>query len=275
VLGIELITRGLGPFDSLTFLGRGGYGETYKAQRDGDTFALKVIHTPNLPEHFWQREITALKTADHRNVVAFRRSGSFVVDGQSYLFLECEFLDGGTGGSRLVAGIRPKSPADLRGFAVGLLQGVSEIHDLGILHRDIKPDNVGFRDSGWANPVLLDFGLARVLEMSSHTEYPAQIGTPIYMSPEQLRKMPARRRSDLFAVGAVLYHVGTGAHPFLRTGISTFEQLLERMAAMPLDPSTLSSVFDGPISSLVVRMLSFRAHERLSVAKALSVLEGG
>jgi eukaryotic-like serine/threonine-protein kinase len=275
VLGRALIESGLGKFDQLEFLGRGTYGETYKATRQGETYALKVIHVPNLPEYYWQREVAALKAAKHPNIVAFRTSGSFQVAGETHLYLECEFVAGGSAGARIEQGLRPTTPEQLRAFAVGLLRGVSEIQELAILHRDIKPDNVALRDAGWSQPVLLDFGLARVLEMSSHTEYPMFIGTPNYMAPEQLRGLPARRRSDLFAVGAVVYHVGTGRHPFLVPTMTTKEQLLARMATGPApDPRPLSKAFDAALGTVVLRLLSFHAHDRLSVTRALEELGG-
>jgi serine/threonine protein kinase len=94
------------------------------------------------------------------------------------------------------------------------------------------------------------------------------------MAPEQLRGAPARRRSDLFAVGAVVYHVGTGRHPFFTPGIATREELYETMEQPPLDPRTLSLAFDDSLATVVLRLLSLHAHERLSVTKALTDLGG-
>ncbi len=274
ILGPELVERGLGPFQALTFLGRGTFGETYKASKDGETFALKVIHNPAFPEFLWKREVAALKAAKHPNIVGFRRSGSFSVDGRTYLFLECEFVGGGSVGDRLRAGARPQSPGELKPFAVGLLRGVSELQDLGIFHRDIKPDNVALRKAGWGTPVLLDFGLARVLDMSAHTIYPARVGTVAYMSPEQLRGQPARRRSDLYSAAIVIYEAGTGRHPFLTPGITTYEQLVQTMEAIkPVDPRPLSPAFDNTLATVVLRLLSFHEHERLPIATAIMELE--
>lgn len=177
-------------------------------------------------------------------------------------------------GSRIEKGRRPDTAHELRALTVGLLRGVHEIHELGILHRDIKPDNVAMRDGGWEHPVLLDFGLARVLDMSSHTEYPHAIGTPLYMAPEQLRGAPARHRSDLFAVGSVVYHAGTGSHPFWNPTMATRQQLHDRIAAgPPADPRPGSKAFDDVLAAVILRILSFHGHERLSVSAALRDLE--
>ena len=152
--------------------------------------------------------------------------------GKTYPYLECDYINGGTVKARIDDGKRPTETADTRGLLTGLLAGVGEIHDLGVLHRDIKPANTALRDGDWGQPVLLDFGLARVLDMSSHTEYPARIGTEMYMAPEQLKSQQARRRSDMFSLAVVVYEAATGRHPFLEPGMSV-QSLHDRMQNQP------------------------------------------
>jgi len=274
ILGPDLVAEGLGAFDELEFLGRGEFGETYRAVRGDDEYALKVIHRPDMPEYLWEREIEALKRVDHPNVVGFRNSGRLEARSESYPYLECEYIAGGSVKQRIDDQSAPSTSADVRAFLTGLLAGVAEIQDLGILHRDIKPANVALRDGQWGYPVLLDFGLSRVIDMSSHTAYPARIGTVAYMAPEQLRLQPARRRSDLFAVGVVVYQAATGEHPFLRPDISTAQTLHDRIRdSRPTDPRELADVPDD-VAAVVVRLLSYRGHERLGVEEALRDLEG-
>jgi serine/threonine protein kinase len=174
---------------------------------------------------------------------------------------------------QLDAGKRSTTTEETRRLLSGLLAGVAEIHDLGVLHRDIKPANTGLREGDWGRPVLLDFGLSRVLDMSSHTEYPAKIGTDAYMAPEQLRYQPARRRSDLFALAVVVYEAGTGRHPFLEAGMSV-QSLHDRIqAGRPEDPRAVSDAFDDQTAEVVLRLLSYRAYERLGVTEAFRDLE--
>ena len=162
---------------------------------------------------------------------------------------------------------------DLSALLTGLLAGVEEAHDLGIIHRDIKPANVALRDRDWGAPVLLDFGLAKVLDMSSHTVLGQMIGTPRYMAPEQLRGRKARTRSDLFAIGVVIYEAGTGSHPFATAGVGTTQGLYDCITAgPPTDPRTGSNWPDD-VAEVVLRILSVEPHERLSVAKARRDLE--
>lgn len=268
----DLITEGLGAFDELEFLGRGTFGTTYRASRSEDEMAIKVIHQLDMPDHLWDRELASLRGVDHPNVVGFRGSGSFQAGGHSLLFLECEYIDGGSVEANVGAG-RLATDNELRTMLTGLLAGAEEIHDLGIIHRDIKPANVALRERDWGYPVLLDFGLAKVLDMSSHTALGQMIGTPRYMAPEQLRGRPARTRSDLFAIGLVVYEAGTGSHPFVTAGAETIQGLYERIAAGPPDPRDRGDWPDD-VAEVVTRILSVELHERLSIAKALRDLEG-
>jgi len=274
VLGPDLIAEGFGAFDDLEFLGRGTFGETYRAVRGDDEYCLKVVFFPDVPEHLWEREIAALRRVDHPNVVGFRTSGRAEIRGKDYPYLECDYIDGGTVKARIDDQKRPTETAETRGLLTGLLAGVGEIHDLGVLHRDIKPANTALRGGDWGQPVLLDFGLARVLDMSSHTEYPARIGTEMYMAPEQLRSEQARRRSDLFSLAVVVYESATGRHPFLEPGMSV-QSLHDRIQGQPPeDPRNLCDCVDDAAAAVVLRLLSYRAYERLGITEAFRDLEG-
>jgi eukaryotic-like serine/threonine-protein kinase len=268
----EIVTRGLGAFDELEFLGRGTFGTTYRAVRDDREVALKVIHNLDMPAYLWEREVASLQQVEHPNVVGLHETGRFHADGHELLFLACEYISGGSVESWVARGETPE-PDSLRMFLSGMLAGISEIHDLGIIHRDIKPANVGLRDGDWGKPVLLDFGLAKVLGMSTHTGIGQMVGTTMYMAPEQLRGRPARVRSDLFAVGLVTYEAGTGSHPFVDGDVQTVQQLHDRIVAGP--PADPRGSYDWPddVATVVLRILSAEPHERLSVARALRDLE--
>lgn len=268
----ELITDGLGAFDELEFLGSGTFGVTYRAVRDEREVALKVIRQLDMPSYLWERELASLKAVDHPNVVGFLGAGTFDANGREIKFLECEYIDGGSISGNLERGARAEGD-DLRLLLTGLLAGLAEIHDLGIIHRDIKPANVAIRDRDWGAPVLLDFGLARVLDMSTHTAIGQMVGTTKYMSPEQLRGRAARTRSDLFAVGLVVYEAGTARHAFVGPGVDTVQSLHDRISnGPPEDPRTLGDWPDD-VAEVVLRILSPEPHERLSIARARKDLE--
>lgn len=274
-ISIQDVTDGLGAFDDIEVLGAGTFGTTFRVQRRGEEYAVKVIHYPNMPAHLWDREVTALKTVEHPNVVEFRKAATFRVNAQDFPYIECEYIDGGTVDAAIKRGDRPASPEEMREFLTGMLAGVAEIHQLGIIHRDIKPENVALRDGDWGKPVLLDFGLSKMVGATTYTAYPALLGTVPYMAPEQLRGEQARTRSDLFAVGAVAYEAGTGKHPFAWS-IQTHrtQDLHDRIRDVPA-ATPQGPCWDPATTKVVLRLLSFHAHQRLGVEQALTDLEGG
>ena len=138
----NLVSEGLGAFDEIEELGKGSFGTTFRVRRGDDEYAVKVIHADEMPSFLWDREIGALSRVEHPNVVAFRDSGLFEADGNDYPYLTCEYIDGGSVARNLEAGKRPENGDTLREMLTGLLVGVAEIQDLGIIHRDIKPANV-------------------------------------------------------------------------------------------------------------------------------------
>lgn len=271
----EDIADGLGAFDVVEFIDGGTFGDTFRVVRGDDEYALKVIMLENLPDYLWHRELEALGRVDHPNVVRLRDAGTFRVRDREYPYATCEYIVGGNIRDALSSGALAASPADATGLLTGLLSGVEEIHDLGILHRDIKPANVALRDGAYGAPVLLDFGLARVLDMSSHTQLPAHIGTPAYMAPEQLRGQAARRRSDLFAVGAVVYEAISGQHPFRRDPAMSTQAVHDQIKAGPVDRlQDLAPDCPEPVARVVERLLKYWAHERLGISEAWADLSG-
>jgi eukaryotic-like serine/threonine-protein kinase len=270
----DILTEAFGAFDELELLGAGSYGTTFRAVRGDRTVAFKVIRHTDMPAYLWDREITSLRAVEHPNVVGFLGAGTVQVQGRELPFLECEYIAGGSVEKHIAAGLA--AGEELRQLLTGLLAGIIEIHDLGVIHRDIKPANVGLRDRGWGRPVLLDLGLAKVLDMSTHTAIGQLVGTTRYMAPEQLRGRPARTRSDLFAVGLVVYEAGTGAHPFLDRDqpAATLQGLYDRIAdGPPVDPR-LAHDWPDDVAQVVLRTLSAEPHERLSPTRALRDLAG-
>lgn len=184
-----------------------------------------------------------------------------------YQVLRFEFVAGGDLEKALgSANLLPLS--DLVAFLTGLLSGVEALHQAGVLHRDLKPGNISLRSSIWAEPVILDLGLARMLDMSSITAYPAQVGTLMYMAPEQLLGRRVRKAADVFAVGVVTRLALTGQHPFDPPGrpLQDISQLLRQIEVGPVD---LPPEVPEPLRALLTRMVSPAEHKRGSAASCL------
>ena len=215
----------LGPYEVLGLLGAGGMGEVYRARdtRLGREVAIKVLpgdraERADLRERF-EREARAISALSHRGICTLHDVGEH--EGLHYLVME--LLEGETLAHRLTRG--PLPPQDALAIAVEIAEALAAAHRRGIVHRDLKPSNVMLTRSGVK---LLDFGLAK-LHAASHGiadlhEQPTAaepltgrgelLGTLNYMAPEQLNGGEADERSDIFALGCVLYEMIAGRRPF-------------------------------------------------------------
>jgi eukaryotic-like serine/threonine-protein kinase len=197
-------------------LGEGGMGLVYEAldERLGRTVAIKMIRAAlqdsQARERFW-REARAAGSLSHPNICHIYEIG----EDDDALFIAMERLEGESLGERLQRG--PLSAPDAAQVALGSLSALEAVHAHGLLHRDLKPSNVYLTPHGVK---LLDFGLARPVETDTDRTLPmltlpgVVLGTPGYMSPEQILGQTVDARSDLYAVGAMLFEMLSGKAPF-------------------------------------------------------------
>ena len=186
----------------------------------GRDLCLKII-APNYRIDRLNREIQALKSIVHPNVVAFvEYTFSIKLEGERHFIVE-EFIEG----TDLSDALKPGQQwSTMRAFAffAELCDGLSILSNNNIVHRDLKPSNIRIRPSG--SPVIIDFGLARLLDLPdiTSTSEGAAIGTLQYFSPEQCKgtKYDIDHRTDLFALGVMLYQALVGYHPFWQGGMS-------------------------------------------------------
>src|SRR5580658_3765810 len=259
----------LGPYEIQSPLGEGGMGEEYRARdtRLERSVAIKVLasHLSSSPElkQRMEREAKAISTLNHPHICHLYDVGSH--DGTEYLVME--LLEGETLSERLGKG--PMPIGEVLRVGIAMAEALEAAHGQGIVHRDLKPGNVMLTKSG---AKLMDFGLAKstaaglggavtstpllsaartmsgASPRSPLTTAGAIVGTIQYMSPEQIEGKEADVRSDLFALGAVLYEVLTGGRPFVgKSQISVASAILEKdpepiSAAQPMSPPTLDRI---------------------------------
>jgi DNA-binding winged helix-turn-helix (wHTH) protein/tetratricopeptide (TPR) repeat protein len=200
-------------YEILEMLGGGAMGEVYKArdQRLGRVVALKFLpaeltRDPSARRRF-THEAQAVALLDHQNVATIYEVGE-TEGGRAYLTLA--FYEGETLQRKLERGSLPLPEAV--GIARQIARGLAAAHSRQIVHRDVKPANIVVLTDGTVK--LLDFGLAKMVGATSLTRLGASPGTPAYKSPEQTRGEKVDPRSDLWALGVVLYEMVTGRQPF-------------------------------------------------------------
>ena len=247
----------IGKYDVLDILGQGGMGVVYRARDPviARQVAIKVIldramDAPAVRERFY-REARSAGALSHENVMTIYDVGED--DGRPYIVME--LLDGTD--LRHVLGRRPLPSLDTRlDIVLQVCTGLGYAHSRGVVHRDIKPENVQVTTSGRVK--LLDFGIARIQTEQTLTQ--AQIGTPRYMSPEQIKGEPIDGRTDIFSFGVLLYEVLSGANPFHGEHItSVIYKVLHEDPPPPTLPDTQAG---RDLQRVVARCLAKSPHRR-------------
>ncbi|MDS4028649.1 MAG: serine/threonine-protein kinase, partial [Candidatus Contendobacter sp.] len=190
-------------------IGRGGMATVYRAMQQslGRQVAIKILaQSPEEDDEFAQRfkkEGRILARLLHPNIITIHDVG---ISENNQLFLSIEYLPGGTLGDRIKQGLSFESAIQI---TKAIAKALGYAHERGIIHRDVKPSNILFRQDG--TPVLTDFGVARILESKTiHTLSGLAVGSPGYMSPEQAMGENATIQSDLYSLGVVLYEMLAG-----------------------------------------------------------------
>lgn len=199
----------------------------FHVKRGGKDYCLKII-APNQSLDRVQREVIAMQSINHPNVVKVVEYEYSAKAGQSRHYIVEEFI----AGTDLTAEITKGAPWSIQKvtsiFAL-ICDGLAELEKAQIVHRDLKPSNIRLKPDG--TPVIIDFGLARLLDMASLTLTAdgAMVGTPKYFAPEQFRgtKRDIDTRTDLYAVGVLLYEASVGQHPSMKATMSTLDELSE------------------------------------------------
>lgn len=204
-------------YERMLCLGRGAWGVVYLARDTviGRTVALKIIEfgaglSPEAREemaHRSGREARAAGVLNHPNIVTVHDAGP--MDGDGSFFIVMEYVEGENLSTRLGQG--PLHPREAVRIGTEIADALEYAHQMGVVHRDVKPANILIRKDGVSK--IADFGVAR-MESSELTQTGQWVGSPAYMSPEQAQGRPVDARSDIFALGVVLYEMVTGVRPF-------------------------------------------------------------
>lgn len=268
-----------GRYEIIGFLGRGGMGEVYEAQdRElSERIAIKIIrYEPALYTDLMERlrrEVQLARRVTHPNVCRVFDLGYHQHSGRQLIFLTMELLQGETLTARLKRQGR-LGIAEALPIARQLCAALEAAHLAGILHRDFKCGNVMLLgNSSQLRAVVTDFGIARPLQSRDESQIPATqpgvvVGTPTYMSPEQLMGEKLTTASDIYSLGLVLYEMVTGVRPF--RGESNWTETLKRLAADPLAPIDVIPGLDPRWNRTIVRCLQRDPARRFTGVRQVS-----
>ncbi|MBN1210509.1 MAG: protein kinase [Myxococcaceae bacterium] len=276
----ELVGQALSHFQILEKLGQGGMGIVYKAvdMQLRRTVALKVLPPEAMrqPERRarFLREAYSAAVISHPNIATIYEVG----EAGGYVFIAMELVEGRT--LRKLIQDRSLSLEEIVRIARDIARGLSKAHDKGVIHRDIKPDNVMV---GVDQDVkVLDFGLAKLREpeaagsaallpegetVSLLTEVGQLLGSPGYMSPEQATGKPVDHRTDLFSFGVLLYELVTGKRPFM--GYTAGEQIVAICRDEPEPASKLNPALPPRLEQVIRTCMAKKPGDRYASAREL------
>src|SRR5574341_291906 len=261
----DLVGQSLGPYLLERLLGQGGFAWVFVGREaDGTPVAIKVLKPryagdPQFETRFRNESETAAKL-DHPNIIQIRsvaRAGEHV-----YFTMD---LCADSLAARL-AREGPLPEADLLRIARGVCAGLAHAHARGLIHRDLKPDNVLIRSDGTA--VITDFGIARAVSgYVASTGVNMTIGTPQYLSPEQAQGRPLDQRADFYSLGVTLYKAATGDVPF--SSSDWFELARMHVEDPPPSPRKKRPDLSKRLERIIYKCLAKHPDDRYPNAEAL------
>ena len=255
-------------------IGSGGMAYVYAVTDEElqDTVALKVIKPelvaePELVERF-KREVRIARQINHPNIVRIFEFGRTDLEGKIFYYLTMELLKGVDLGNWLMerGSIALNETVDI---GIQLCDALGEAHGKGVIHRDIKPQNIFIDEGGRAT--LMDFGISRLATLTGLTRGSQLMGTPRYMSPEQVSggKTELDHRSDLYSLGIVLYELCTRQVPF--SGETPVEVAIRHIQEKPQPPRELNARIPETLEKIILNCLEKDPGSRYDSAKELAV----
>ena len=276
--------RHLGKYELQERLGQGGMAEVWKAL---DTqlqryVAIKLLHAnlledPNFITRF-EREAQIIASLHHPNIVQIH---DFQVirppeSSAPMAYMVMAYIEGQTLAGYIAntsARGRIPSPIEIVNLFTSISLAIDYAHQKGMVHRDIKPANIlldkhNTEHNPMGEPILTDFGLAKLLGVSAGALTASQLGTPLYTSPEQARGYPGNERSDLYSLGVILYEMVTGVQPF--RGDTPVEVLSQHLNVTPTSPVLLNPNVPPALTLVILTALAKDPNARFSSAAIMT-----
>ena len=231
----QLLGKTISHYKILDYLGGGGMGRVYRAE---DVKLKRIVALKFLPLELTQEpqakarfihEAQAASALDHPRIGTIYEINE-TDDGHMYIAMA--YYDGDTLSKKIARG--PLSPSEAVEIVAHVAYGLMTAHDKGIVHRDVKPPNIIVTNEGFVK--IVDFGLAKLGGATRITKEGTSMGTPAYMSPEQVKGLEVDHRTDIWSLGLILYELMTGKLPFRGDNEMTLLYNIVNEEALPLSP---------------------------------------
>lgn len=252
-------------FELIDFKGKGSFGSVYQCKKDGQIYAMKIFAADFVFAEFAKgddnritREIEVLKMVDSAFVVKYISDGSFIDNRWKYFYVVMDYVDGED--LENVLKRHTFSEEEAKSIFIAILNGIDAIHKANLIHRDLKPANIYLLSNG--DVKILDFGLSKLIDFTSITNTGDQLGTPLYMSPEQISDSKnIDYRSDYYALGVILFKLLTNTTPYGH--ITSREELYYKIKVEPpVSIRTLLPTINNSIDNLVDLLLQKENYKR-------------
>lgn len=259
------VGRSFGPYEIRDVLGKGASGTVYVGRRsDGVDVSVKVLSALAMGNADFRRavprEYGALSKISHPGVVKVHKMGTIA----DVLFIEMEWIKGPTLDGVLEVG-RPMNLAQAVVITASIADALGHCHDVGVVHRDVKPSNVLMR--GDDDPVLFDFGLAQDAA-EPHAEPGRLYATPMTASPEQIRaEGMVDGRADIYALGVTLFRLATGKLPFYG---ERMDLLALHASSPPPEPQSINKNVPEELEAIIVRAMQKDRDDRFATGGEMS-----
>ncbi|MDB5225155.1 MAG: serine/threonine protein kinase [Candidatus Adlerbacteria bacterium] len=271
---MNLIGKVVNGYEIVEFINDGGFGVVYKAEKEGKLYALKLFREAYVLKEYRnggdnriQREIDILKSANHKSLVNYVDNFVTDIDGSAHHFLVMEFIDG-TNLRTIIDGKGKLDEKTALQYFNQVLDGLEALHHTpvaegvsGVVHRDLKPENILIDGAGQVK--VSDFGISKIIDFTSITSTGDFIGTSPYMSPEQIvDSKHVDRRSDVYALGVLLYEMLTGQHPH---DYQSEPELIDKIKNEPaIPPRRRVADINNETENVILRCLEKQPYGRFS-----------